>query len=372
MSAPLVSIVILSWNRPRSTHSTLQALADIPSGVPREIVVVDNGSSAETVDMLRASRQQGLIDRLLLLPENRGTSPGYNTGFRAADPRSRFYTKLDNDIEILTPNWLGELIELLEASPSTGIASTEIINHVGIQELPITHLETGHRVRDWIGCPAGGGGMTFRRSLYEDIGGFRESYGEGLLLMPDDLEFFFRVRERNLEAYYAHTVRSQTIDHLEERPLSYRTFKKRQYFLLRTRYFDIARTGDNIFVPHLVSVEASPPLVHPGQTARVRCSITAADSRIMTLGMTLVAAETKSNTNCRTVSDIQTAAPLSMHEVSLRIPPNLPPGAYFVKAILWKDPGATDVSQRLADLVQVSEPIEVAAGGGRGKQETSP
>jgi GT2 family glycosyltransferase len=361
MSGPLVSIVILSWNRPRSTRSTLRALANVPAGVPREVIVVDNGSGVRTGDELMALQRQGLIDRLLLLPENRGTSPGYNAGFRAADPRSSFYTKLDNDIELLTPDWLKELVGLLDASPSVGIASTEIVNHVGIQELPVIHLETGHQVRDWIGCPAGGGGMTFRRALYEDIGGFREHYGEGLLLMPDDLEFFFRVRERNLNAYYVHAVHSRTIDHLEETPASYLAFKKRQYFLLRTRYFDVARTGGSAFVPHLVSVEAFPALIHPGQSISVRCSIAAGDQRSMTLGCTVASTETNSIADCSVTADIQTATPLSVHELSLLIPPTLPPGPYFVKAALWRDSAAADISERLADLMQLSEPIEVAA-----------
>ena len=202
--------------------------------------------------------------------------------------------------------------------------------------------------------------MTFRRSLYEDIGGFRENYGEGLLLMPDDLEFFFRVRERNLEAYYVHAVHSRTIDHLEESPAS-RAFKKRQYFLLRTRYFDVARTGDGVFVPHLVSVEAFPTLIHPGQSISVRCSIAAGDQRRMTLGCTVASAETNRIADCSVTADIQTAPPLSVHELSLRIPPTLPPGPYLVKAALWRDSAAADVSERLADLVQLTEPIEVAA-----------
>ncbi len=361
VSGPLVSIVILSWNRPRSTRSTLQALADVPAGVPREVIVVDNGSGIQTGDDLMALQHQGLIDRLVLLPENRGTSPGYSAGFRAADPRSSFYTKLDNDIEILTPDWLKELTGLLDASPSVGIASTEIVNHVGIQELPVLRLETGHQVRDWIGCPAGGGGMTFRRSLYEDIGGFRESYGEGLLLMPDDLEFFFRVRERNLKAYHAHSVRSRMIDHLEESPASYRAFKKRQYFLLQTRYFEAARTGDGVFVPHLVSVEAFPTLLHPGQSISVRCSIAAGDQRSMTLGCTVASAETNRVADCNVTAEIQTAAPLSVHDLSLPIPPTLPPGSYLVKAALWRNSAVADSSERLADLVQLSEPLELAA-----------
>ncbi|MEM7583512.1 MAG: glycosyltransferase [Acidobacteriota bacterium] len=360
MSGPLVSIVVLSWNRPRSTRSTLRALSNTPAGVPREIIVVDNGSSLQTIDELKILQSEGLIDRLVLLTENLGTSPGYNAGFRAADPRSSFFTKLDNDIEMLTPDWLEELIGLLDACSSVGIASTEIVNHVGIQELPLIRLETGQQVRDWIGCPAGGGGMTFRRSLYEEIGGFRESYGEGLLLMPDDLEFFFRVRERNLKAYHVHAVQSRTIDHLEEVSASYRSFKKRQYFLLGTRYFDLARTGGSIFVPYLVSVEALPSFIRPGQSINVRCSIAAGDQRSMTLGCTLVSAETNSIADCSVTSDIQTTAPLSVHELSLRIPPALPPGPYFVKATLWIDPTAADVSERLADLVQMSEPVEVA------------
>jgi hypothetical protein len=202
--------------------------------------------------------------------------------------------------------------------------------------------------------------MTFRRSLYEEIGGFRENYGEGLLLMPDDLEFFFRVRERNLKAYYAHAVHSRTLD-LEESPASYSAFKKRQYFLLRTRYFDLVRTGGRIFVPHLVSVEALPTLIHPGQSISVRCSIAAGDQRRMTLGCTVASTETNSIVDCSVTADIQTAAPISVHELSLRIPPTLPPGPYLVKAALWRDYAAADVSERLADLVQTSEPVKVAA-----------
>lgn len=217
--------------------------------------------------------------------------------------------------------------------------------------------------------------MTFRRSLYEDIGGFRENYSEGLLLMPDDLEFFFRARERNLKAYHAHAVHSRMIDHLEEDPASYRAFKKRQYFLLRTRYFDLARTGDGVFVPHLVSVEAFPTLVHPGQSIRVRCSIAAGDQRSMTLGCTVASAETNSIVaDCSVTADIQTAAPLSMHELSLWIPPTLPPGPHLVKAALWRDSAAADASERLADLVQLSEPIKVASrdsAPGEGRCEAS-
>lgn len=322
---------------------------------------MDNGSGAKTRDELTTLETLGLIDRLVLLPENRGTSPGYNAGFRAADPRSTYLTKLDNDVEVLTANWLRELTGLLEVNPCVGIASTEILNHIGIQEQPVLRLETGHQVRDWIGCPAGGGGMTFRRSLYDDIGGFREDYGEGLLLMPDDLEFFFRVRERRLKAYYIHTVHTRMTDHQkeEELPASHRAFKTRQYFLLRTRYFDLAQAGGKIFVPHLASVEALPPLVQPGQSLKVRCAITARDRRTMTLGCTVSSVEAKGTTNCAVTEEIETTTPRSVHELSLHVPATLPPGPYFVKATLWSDPSAVDIAQRLADLMQADAPIEV-------------
>ena len=100
---PTVSVVVLSYNRPEYTDTTLRALTSIPSGVPHELIVVDNGSDATTVKMLETWRSNGSIDRLLLLPENLGTSPGFNRGFAIADTRSCFLTKLDNDIGISLP-----------------------------------------------------------------------------------------------------------------------------------------------------------------------------------------------------------------------------------------------------------------------------
>ncbi|RKH64472.1 glycosyltransferase family 2 protein [Corallococcus llansteffanensis] len=372
MRAPVASIVILSWNRPASTRTTLQALSAIPSGVEHEVIVVDNGSGVQTLEVLRELQAQGLMDRLVLLPENRGTSPGYNAGFRAADPRSVFCTKLDNDVELLTPNWLGALIAALEENPGIGIASTEITNHEGIQQLPIVHLESGQAARDWIGCPAGGAGMTFRRALFDSIGGFRERYSDGLLLMPDDLEFYFRIQERGLRAFYLHDIRSRTVDHLEQTPLPYQAFKKRQYFLLRTRHFGVARDAHFDFLPHLTSIEVLPVIVTPGKSLRVRCELAAASRRAMALGCTLVAADDTVVPGLQVMTTIETAAPGSRHEWVLPLPGDLSPGSYRLKLALWKEASAQTASERLADLVQMTEAIEVVPEGNPPGDEAPP
>ena len=147
MTCPTVSIVVLCHNRPEYTDATLRALGEVPCGVEREIIVVDNGSDAPTGDLLRAYYDRGAIDKLLQVPRNLGTSAGYNLGFAVADARSRFLTKLDNDIVVKTPGWLAEICAVFSDVPQTGIVSTEIENHGGVTALPAQELG-GHLLRN--------------------------------------------------------------------------------------------------------------------------------------------------------------------------------------------------------------------------------
>lgn len=250
-SPPTVSVVVLSYNRPEYTNKALQALTSLPSGVDFELIVVDNGSDERTVRMLCEWKILKGIDKLLLLPENLGTSPGFNRGFLISDPRSRFLTKLDNDIEILTPYWLAEILAVFEEINTAGIVATDILNHHGLKKLQAITLSSGRKVKDWAGWRAGGGGMTFRRESYDRFGGFKEDFPADLKLMPDDYEYYHRLKRAGLDSYYICTAHSRMLTECNKEYEIYNAPKDRQYHLLRTRFFKICSGVEENFLPYI-------------------------------------------------------------------------------------------------------------------------
>jgi GT2 family glycosyltransferase len=114
----IVNITMLSFNRLSFTKRSIEALYEYTS-YPFRLVVVDNGSDAETVAWLKESRKQGLIDVLILNAENRGVATAANQGWRAFS--SSYYVKLDNDIVIQKSGWLAELVRTAEMLPEAGM-----------------------------------------------------------------------------------------------------------------------------------------------------------------------------------------------------------------------------------------------------------
>ena len=76
------SIVVPAYNEIATAEKLLRRVASLP--VPKEVIVVDDGSSDGTRRLLEALRGEGLIDVLLFHPENRGKGAALRTGFARA------------------------------------------------------------------------------------------------------------------------------------------------------------------------------------------------------------------------------------------------------------------------------------------------
>lgn len=101
-------VVIPSFGRLECTERTLFSLREKTTG-NYAVTVVDNGSGMEVVEKLEEWQSKGLIDILIKNRRNMGVAVAANAGWTEPDA---FYCKLDNDIEILSPNWLLDLMEL--------------------------------------------------------------------------------------------------------------------------------------------------------------------------------------------------------------------------------------------------------------------
>ena len=117
MQAEYASVCLLSFNRPKFVRRTI-ASAIGNADYPLELIVHDDGSDEETVEVLREFHRNGVISLLML------NAPGNNEGqgialrrmFAAAtgDP----IVKMDHDLEF-APGWLRLCVTLLGAQLRT-------------------------------------------------------------------------------------------------------------------------------------------------------------------------------------------------------------------------------------------------------------
>jgi GT2 family glycosyltransferase len=94
---PGVSVIIPTWNKAEFVANVLKTLAE-QTLRPDEIIVVDNGSTDGTADLVRAGGS-----RLVRLETNAGFAAAVNAGIRTANYEWLFI--LNNDVE-LDPDWL--------------------------------------------------------------------------------------------------------------------------------------------------------------------------------------------------------------------------------------------------------------------------
>jgi len=78
----ILSVVIPCYNEARTVEGLLRKVRELP--LQTEIVVVDDGSTDGTREILSRLNAEGVVDRLVLQPENRGKGAALRTGFAAA------------------------------------------------------------------------------------------------------------------------------------------------------------------------------------------------------------------------------------------------------------------------------------------------
>jgi GT2 family glycosyltransferase/tetratricopeptide (TPR) repeat protein len=117
--APLVSIVILTHNQLAYTRICLDSIRR-ETGLPVELIVVDNGSSDGTVRYLETmkERQRSIALRVIPNKTNLGFAAGNNQGIAMA--RGRYILLMNNDVAV-TPGWLERMIVCAETHPRAGI-----------------------------------------------------------------------------------------------------------------------------------------------------------------------------------------------------------------------------------------------------------
>ena len=117
------SVVILNWNGAKLLKQFLPTVLMHTQTEDCEVVVADNNSSDNSIEVLR---QQFPNVKLILLDKNYGFAEGYNKALQQID--SEYVVLLNSDVET-SFNWLNPLIEHLEQNRDTAAVQPKILSY---------------------------------------------------------------------------------------------------------------------------------------------------------------------------------------------------------------------------------------------------
>jgi GT2 family glycosyltransferase len=210
-SVPDVSIIVLTHNALAATRRCVASLR-AHTGASPELILVDNGSAADTVAFLRETAAALPACRLILSPENLGFAAGNNLGLAAA--RGRDVVLVNSDV-VVTPGWLERLLACADAHPGAGLVGPCTNRISGPQQVaPVDYDQDSLAgLDDWAArfaaAHAGqasphwravGFCVLIRRPLLEAIGGLDPRFGRGNF---EDDDYALRARLAGFESWIA-------------------------------------------------------------------------------------------------------------------------------------------------------------------------
>ncbi|MEL6610234.1 MAG: glycosyltransferase family A protein [Pseudomonadota bacterium] len=221
-----LSIIIPVWNRAASIGACLSSIKGAEDRDDWEIVLVDDGSTDDSVAQIHASLQTlGLTARATVLEqENAGPGAARNTAIEVA--KGDWIVCLDSD-DLWLPWTLETLLEFLEEHPETDVAFLRQMDHP--QDAPVPTLSreplqsqgfTGFLegyMSNQFGVTVSTHNLLCRRSTFHAAGGFQTD-----LRVFEDSDFFLRlppeahirtVRAPMLVVYHLDTPDSLTKSH---------------------------------------------------------------------------------------------------------------------------------------------------------------
>ena len=117
-----ISVVILNWNGCEMLRSFLPSVLRHSEAEGVEVCVADNGSTDQSVEMLR---HEFPSVRQILLDENHGFADGYN--FALQQVEAEYVVLLNSDVEV-TEHWLQPMADYLDTHPEVAACQPKILS----------------------------------------------------------------------------------------------------------------------------------------------------------------------------------------------------------------------------------------------------
>lgn len=225
---PLVSVIIPTKDKKALLEVCVNGLVNKTNYKNLEIIIIDNGSTdQEALDYLRSLPQ--IISYVRVIRDDGPFNFSRLNNRAVREAKGELLLFLNNDIEIVEPEWLTEMVSLA-VRPDTGAVGAKLlypdgrIQHAGVI-LGIGGV-AGHSHKFFQGSDPGyfkrnilrhsvsavtAACLLIRAELFRKVGGFDE---EHLTVAFNDVDFCLKVRElgvRNIYTPYATLVHHESV-----------------------------------------------------------------------------------------------------------------------------------------------------------------
>jgi GT2 family glycosyltransferase len=212
-----LSIIILSWNTRQMLVDCLNSVEATIANLTFEVIVVDNGSTDGSQEMLR---ERFPSVHLVQNDENVGFARANNQAMALS--RGRYMLLLNSDA-IATPDAIQSLVSLARKEPRAGIVGAQLVNRDGSFQASHTSFPTlwqeilmltglgrllygqwypshgpeedkGPQTADYVE----GACMLVRRDAFEEVGGLDEGY----FMYAEEVDWCYSMREKGWQVWY--------------------------------------------------------------------------------------------------------------------------------------------------------------------------
>ena len=190
-------IIIPVWNQPEHTRECIDNLAR-NTGYPYRVIIIDNGSSAETRGYISGLKVDGIEIIKIRNDENMGFVKAVNQGMRRSD--APYVCVLNNDT-VPAPGWLERMVDFAEMHKDAGLLNPVCDGHrgVSIEEYAARLAANKGRYMEMNQCF--GFCMLIKREVIDKIGYLDEAFGIGGF---DDTDYSMRAHKAGYRSVCVH------------------------------------------------------------------------------------------------------------------------------------------------------------------------
>ena len=206
-----VLIVILNWNGIDDTETCVASLLD-QSYENYEILIIDNGSTDDSAQRLKALKNNNEKIKIITNKENEGFAGGVNIGISYALTSKFEYVALFNNDATASREWLNFLVleseKKADSAITTGLllhvdrnsidTSGEIYSSWGISSPRARNKKASQAPESGYVFGATGGAVLYKTSLFKQIGLFDETF----FAYYEDADISFRAQLAGHKVYY--------------------------------------------------------------------------------------------------------------------------------------------------------------------------
>jgi GT2 family glycosyltransferase len=236
-----IDVVLLSWNRAEMTLETVHNLLN-QEGVNLKILIVDQGSREEELQLLKESTKQYPNVHITELGKNVGVPSGRNIGTRLGN--AEYTVSIDNDAIFESSDALKRVIEIFEKEPKIAVVSFRIKNFYTGQDDELSWVYPkklkASRDRKFLTARFVGCGHAIRRQVFEQAGG----YDDDLFFFWEEVDFSYRVINLGYQLVYAPEI---SVLHKVAPEARVRWEDQRFYFLVRNAIYINLKYNQDFF-----------------------------------------------------------------------------------------------------------------------------